>query len=333
MFKRMNPIILEYGPQFKAVYKEIYKTIEKYDRIVLFRHIKPDYDAMGSQMGLYQFLKDNFPKKEIHYVGDNHVTYTPRLFPETERLTDSFFREPFLAIIMDVGDKERVADPRYERAETIIKIDHHPCKKEIAHLNVLDKDAAAAAELVADLLLKWKGKKITKEAARHLYVGIVGDSGRFRYSSTSTHTFAVAEELLSRGINLPEIYKAMYEKKLEDLQVTAYILNHFSVSPHGVAYYVLTKEVQDQYNITSERGKENVNLFSNINGIEAWCSITEDPNPKDYCWRISLRSKMKDISGIADKWQGGGHAQAAGAKLNDISELDAFIKDMDDLFA
>jgi phosphoesterase RecJ-like protein len=74
-------------------------------------------------------------------------------------------------------------------------------------------------------------------------------------------------------------------------------------------------------------------MFSNIKEINAWCSITEDPSPKDPCWRISIRSKEKDISGVAFKWGGGGHAQASGARIDDLSQLDAFIKDLDDLFA
>ena len=83
---KLDPRIVEYGKAHKKVYRSIYSAIERYDRIVIFRHIKPDFDAMGSQMGLYTFLKDNFPNKEIHYVGDNHISFTPRVFPETETL-------------------------------------------------------------------------------------------------------------------------------------------------------------------------------------------------------------------------------------------------------
>jgi phosphoesterase RecJ-like protein len=181
------------------------------------------------------------------------------------------------------------------------------------------------------MILNFKGKYVlSKEAATYFYIGIVGDSGRFMYSSTSIHTFAIAETLLNSGIELSKIYQTMYVKKIDDLKVTAYILNHFSVSPHGVAYYCLDKNIQKELNITTERGKENVNLFANIDGINAWCSITEDP--KDNCWRISIRSKEKCINEVASKWGGGGHAQASGAKFDNLTQLDAFIKDLDDLF-
>jgi len=329
----LSPLIKEYAKRWKKEYSLLYRAIKRYDRIVVFRHIKPDFDAMGTQMGLVTFLKDNFPDKEIHFVGDNHVTFTGRIYPETERLPDSFFASPFLAIIVDVGDHERIADPRYKKAAYIAKIDHHPCKKEISKHPILDTESASASEIVSNALLSWKGTTMSKEAARYFYTGIVGDSGRFLYKSVSPHTFAVAEALISTGIEINPIYQSMYQKKLDDLKVTAYILNNFHVSPHGVAYYCLDKEIQETLRITSERGKENVNVFSNIEGIGAWASITEDPNPKDWCWRISIRSKDKDISGVANKWGGGGHAQASGAKIKDLSELDAFIKDLDDLFA
>ena len=229
--------IVKFSKDNKLAYQRIRKAIEQYDRIVIYRHIRPDFDAMGSQMGLYHFLKENFPKKEIHYVGDNHVSFTPRLFPETERLSEEWHKGgDFLAIVLDVGDKDRIADPRFENANCIVKFDHHPCKSDIAPgYSVLDTSAASAAEIVADFCLSWKGKKLSQEAARNFYIGIVGDSGRFLYSSTSVHTFQVSEELIKTGFPLNDTYQKMYEKKLHSLEIQAYILSNFHVSPHGVS--------------------------------------------------------------------------------------------------
>lgn len=317
----------------KATYKAMRKAIEKADRIVVFRHLKPDYDAFGSQMGMVTFLKDNFPNKEIHFVGDNHPTFTGRLFPETERINDEWFDQPFLAIVTDVGEPKRIADPRFAKASEIIKFDHHPTDIQIAKHSVLEPDSGSAAELVGNFLFSWKGKKVSKEASRALFIGIVGDTGRFLYSSTGTHSIEVAEKCIATGFPVHDTYLAMYEKKIDDLAVTAYVLSHFKVSEHGVAYYVLPAEIQEKLKITSERGKENVNLFSNIEGINAWCSITEDPNPKDYCWRISIRSKHADISGVANLFGGGGHANASGARIDSLDDLGRFIQTLDDLFA
>ena len=309
----------------------ILSAIKRYDRIAIFRHAMPDFDALGSQMGLATWLKDNFPNKEIHVLGDNHVTFTPRLYPEMDRLPEEWFKEPFLAIILDTANTSRISDPRWKKAKFKIKIDHHPEVEKYGKVQVVRTDACAAAEILTDILLSFKGNYVlSKQAASYLYSGIAGDSGRFQYSSTSKATFVTASYLLEAGIDLSDVYNRMYQKKLDDLKVTAYILNHFSVSEHGVAYYVLEDKIQKELNITTERGKENVNLFSNIEGINAWCSITEDP--KDNCWRVSIRSKGKAINGVAAKWEGGGHAQASGAKINNLNQLPAFIKDLDDLF-
>ena len=333
--KRLDPEIVAFASAHSKEYSRIYRAIERYQKIVVFRHIKPDFDAMGTQMGLVTFLKDNFPEKEIHFVGDNHVSFTPRLFPETESLPNSFFESrDFLAIICDVGDPERIADPRFAKAKYKIKVDHHPCKVQIApKATVCDLDKAAAAEIMASILLSWKGTKLSKEAARYLYIALVGDSGRFMFSSTTPHTFAIAKALLETGFDMRSTYLSMYEKTIDSLKSQAYVLSNFHVSPHGVAYYLLPLDAQKELKITTEQGKENVNMFSNIAGINAWCSITEDPDPKEPCWRISIRSKKEDISPIAFKWGGGGHAQASGAKIKDLSELDAFIGDLDALFA
>ncbi len=335
MSSNLHPAIASFAKEHKKQYSAILRAIKRYQKIAVFRHIRPDFDAMGSQMGLVTWLKDNFPDKEIHYLGDNHPTFTGRIFPKTETLNNEWFSDgDFLAIIVDVGDKERIADPRYIKAKYKVKIDHHPCKKEIApHATVCVLESASAAELVADFCLSQKGYAFSKEAARYFYIGIVGDSGRFMFSTTSVHTFAVAEELLKTGIKISDIYLEMYEKDIQSLKNQAYVLSHFDVTSHGVAYYLLPIEVQQEMRITTEQGKEHVNLFSNIQGINAWCSITQDVDKKEPCWRISIRSKKEDISGVANRWGGGGHKQASGAKIKDLTELNAFLKDLDDLFA
>ena len=137
--------------------------------------------------------------------------------------------------------------------------------------------------------------------------------------------------LVNTGFKVNDIIQKMFVKQLEDLEIMTYILTHYTVSPKGVAYYVLDCKIQEQLHITTERGKENVNLFSNIEGINIWCSITEDPDPKEPCWRISIRSKKVAINGVANKWGGGGHAQASGAKIVTLDELPAFIKDLEDV--
>ncbi len=315
----------------KKSYKQVLSMIKKYDKIVIFRHEMPDYDALGTQMGLATWLKENFKEKEIHVTGQNHVCFTPRLYPYMEEMEDAWFdHNEFLAIVVDTGNTARISDKRYQKAKNIIKIDHHPNKEPYGDIVIVNDELASCAELVANMLVYFN-KKLSKEAAHYFYSGIAGDSGRFLYNSTSAHTFAIAQILIETGFNLSkDVYQKMYQKNIDDLKVTAYVLNDFKVSKGGVAYYVLPSDIQEKLKITTERGKENVNLFANIEGINAWCSITEDP--KEGLWRVSIRSKETPINGVAQMFEGGGHDQASGCKLHDIKDLPKLIEELDKLF-
>ena len=315
----------------KKSYKQVLSMIKKYDKIVIFRHEMPDYDALGTQMGLATWLKENFKEKEIHVTGQNHVCFTPRLYPYMEEMEDVWFdNNEFLAIVVDTGNTARISDKRYQKAKNIIKIDHHPNKEPYGDIVIVNDELASCAELVANMLVYFN-KKLSKEAAHYFYSGIAGDSGRFLYNSTSAHTFAIAQILIETGFNLfKDVYQKMYQKNIDDLKVTAYVLNDFKVSKGGVAYYVLPSDIQERLKITTERGKENVNLFANIEGINAWCSITEDP--KEGLWRVSIRSKETPINGVAQMFEGGGHDQASGCKLHDIKDLPKLIEELDKLF-
>ena len=327
----LDPVIKEYASKWKKEYSRILSAIKRYDRIAIFRHIMPDFDALGTQLGLATWIKDNFPNKEVKVFGDNHVTFTPRLYPAMDEQGLDWFKEPFLAIIVDVGNTSRIADPRWKKAKFKIKIDHHPDVEHYGKISIVDTSAAAASEIVTNMLLTFKGNYVmSKQAAFYFLSAMIGDSGSFKYSSTSQHTFAVAGQLLSTGVDISEVHQKMFVKQLDDLKVTAYILNHFEVSDKGVAYYVLDAKIQQELKITTERGKENVNLFANIDGINAWCSITEDV--KDHCWRVSIRSKQVAINGVAAMFEGGGHAQASGAKLNSLADLPRFIEELGKLF-
>lgn len=315
----------------KKSYKQVLSMIKKYDKIVILRHEMPDYDALGTQMGLATWLKENFKEKEIHVTGQNHVCFTPRLYPYMEEMEDAWFdNNEFLAIVVDTGNTARISDKRYQKAKNIIKIDHHPNKEPYGDIVIVNDELASCAELVANMLVYFN-KKLSKEAAHYFYSGIAGDSGRFLYNSTSAHTFAIAQILIETGFNLSkDVYQKMYQKNIDDLKVTAYVLNDFKVSKGGVAYYVLPSDIQEKLKITTERGKENVNLFANIEGINAWCSITEDP--KEGLWRVSIRSKETPINGVAQMFEGGGHDQASGCKLHDIKDLPKLIEELDKLF-
>lgn len=312
-------------------YRLILNAIKKYEKIAIYRHVIPDYDALGTQLGLATWIKDNFPNKVVKVYGENHSVFTPRLYSKMDIFDESFVDKNTLCIVVDTGNKARIDHPSYQLGGLLIKIDHHPDVDVYGDISLVDTSTCAASELLMLMILTWgKTYTLSKQAAVYFYSGIAGDSGRFLYASISSKTFFVAQQLIETGLEVNEdVYLKMYEKTVDDLKITAYLLNNFKVSEKGVAYYTLTHQQQVDLNIASERGKDNVNLFSNIKDINIWCSISEDI--EDKVWRVSIRSKKTHINEVARKYEGGGHPQASGCKLTSITELPNLIEDLDAL--
>jgi phosphoesterase RecJ-like protein len=326
----MQNSIKSLGNRYKKEYKLINHYIKKYNKICIFRHVSPDFDAYGSQLGLYNYIKDKYPLKDVHVVGEDHPELSKTIFPKMDVLEDSWFNDKFLAIIVDVSDKNRISDQRFEKAECIVKIDHHPNNNNFANVNITNTNACAAAEIISNMLYNFEHMTyIGYNAAKNLYIGIVGDSGRFLYSSTSAHTFQIANKLIQEGLILPEIYSSMYARDIKSLEITKRILNNYKLSPQGVAYYVLTNDDLTELQLDQVSGKDYVNTFSNIIGIDIWASITQDVEKN--CFWISLRSKGIPVNGVASKYQGGGHSQASGCRINTLDELPNLINDLDNL--
>lgn len=317
-----------------TIAKSLKKAIEKFDTIAVFRHTMPDFDALGTQWGLVTFIRENYPEKTVYSLGEPHKKFTGLLYPESDEVSDEVLdSKPFLSIIVDTGNSARISDERFSKGAYLIKIDHHPAVENYANENYVLDSCAAASEFVGRILFSkvFKNKVVSKNAAKYLYSGIVGDCGRFQYPSTSKDTFDVAAKLVNTGFDLQlDVYQPMYMKKVEDLRISAYVLSNFIMSEHGVAYYYMDQETQDKFNITVERGKENINLLSNIEEIKIWVSFTFDTD--EDLWRVSIRSRHGvTVNGVAAKYNGGGHANACGAKAKDMDEALALIKDLDDL--
>lgn len=326
---RKDSEIEKYGKSRRLKYRKFFRLIEKYDYIAVFRHVKPDFDAVGSQMGLYTYLRDNYPNKHIVYVGENSEDLMPQCVPEVKYVDDSFFKEhDVLAIAVDTSQKKRISDERYKLCKYLVKIDHHPEVDRYGRLQIVDEELSAAGELVANILLNHKGGIITRECAFYLYMAIAGDSNRFLYDSVTPHTFEVSIELLKKGIVLSDLYRKMYEEDLSSLNVTRYVLDNFKVTPNGVAYYILDKDTLNKLGIKAKQGKNNINVFDHYKGIKIWCSFSEDVEEK--VWRTSIRSAGLPIEKIALKYNGGGHAQASGAKPKNMKEVMELINELDE---
>ena len=165
--------------------QQILEKIKEYDTIIIHRHMKPDPDALGSQVGLKALLTHHFPEKTIKAVGFNEPTLT--WMAEMDTVQDSDYQGA-LAIICDTANRPRIDDKRYEQAAFTIKIDHHPNDDIYGDLSWVDTSSSSASEMIT-LFAQENQLALSSEAARLLYAGIVGDTGRFLYPSTSARTF------------------------------------------------------------------------------------------------------------------------------------------------
>lgn len=310
------------------MYSELINNINKYDNIVLYRHVNPDFDAFGSQIGLYLALKEMYKGKNIYLAGDTKG-YAYSMFTDCYDFNlPDFEKNEVLGIVLDTANKERIDGDTFNDCHMLIKIDHHVIVDQYGDINIVNEKASSCSEIIGDFLLQHKSIfNISSEAAKSIYIGIVGDSNRFMYDTTNSKTFEVASYLMECGVSIKPIYQTMYKRSIDDLKIQGYILSKF-IQKNKLAYYLLTDEDLIALGIDREKAANFVNIFSGLEEIEIWMAITE--NKEENNFRVRIRSKNIEINEVASKYQGGGHALASGATLNDINELKNLIEDLEE---
>ena len=304
---------------------EIVELIKSYQRIIVHRHVRPDPDAIGSQGGLAEMIKASFPEKEVYVVGE---TYDSLLFlNEMDSIPDDYYQGA-LVIVCDTANQERISDDRYKLGEKLVKIDHHPNHDQYGDLLWVDTTSSSTSELIYELFLfgKEKGLKLNEKAARLLFAGIVGDTGRFLFPSTNIRTFRYAADLLEYKFDPTSLYDKLYNTTAEVVHLQGYILQNFKHHPSGVAYISITKEMLEKFNVTPADASQLVSLLGNIENVLAWVFFVEEKNEI----RVRLRSRGPIINTIAAKYNGGGHPLASGATIYSWDETEAIIKDLEE---
>lgn len=304
--------------------EQILEMIQSYETIIIHRHVRPDPDAYGSQGGLAEIVKTSFPDKKVYTVGkeDPSLHFMRRL----DVIDDSVFQGA-LVIVCDTANQERIDDARYTLGDKLIKIDHHPNEDPYGDLLWVDTTASSVSEMIYEFYLfgKEKGLKMSDEAARLLYGGIVGDTGRFLFPSTTEKTFAYAGELILYHFSRTELYDRMYELKANIVKLNGHILQNFVMRPSGVASMILSKELLEEYQAVPSEASLLVGTLGNVAGIKAWVFFIEEGNQI----RVRLRSKGPVINEVAKKFNGGGHPLAAGATIYSWDEVDHVINEVE----
>ena len=305
------------------MFNKVIEAIEKYDRIIIHRHSNPDGDAIGSQVGLKNILKENYPDKEIYTVGDASKRYGFIEDCETDIIPDEYYKGA-LAFVLDTSAKFMISDERYTLADMVIKMDHHIFCEEFADLEVIDTSFESCCGLIGMFAMQ-TGLKLNPVGAKALYTGMITDSGRFRYDSTSSQTFKVASFLLEQKFNTNDIFSNLYADELASVQLRAKFVLKINKTDAPVAYIYTTLDEAKSYNadtFTISRGM--VNTMGDIKGIDIWVNFTETENGV-LC---ELRSSKYNINPIAVKYGGGGHAKASGATIQNREEAMAMLEDL-----
>jgi phosphoesterase RecJ-like protein len=308
------------------MFEQIKNVIERFDRILIHRHSRPDGDAMGSQIGLRELLRHNYPEKEILAVGDSTGFFGFMEGAVMDEVADEAY-ENALAIVLDCGAEHLISDTRWKTAAETARMDHHIFTGQLAEHEVIDTSFESCCGMVA-ALAEESGWALTPLAAKSLYTGMVTDSGRFRYDGTTARTFRLASFLMEQPIDTNELFRQLYADDFESKKRKAQFVLKTQFSPKNVAYIYTTREEFEAMGLdTFTVSRAMVNTMADIRGVDIWVNFTETENGV-LC---ELRSSRYNINPIAVKYGGGGHAKASGATVPDRDTAMAMLADLDEM--
>ena len=312
------------------MFLQIYELIKKYDNIVIARHIGVDPDAMASSFALKNSILLTFPNKHVKLAGTGSSRFS--YFGKFDKQED--VKENTLLIVTDTPDLRRIDGiTDVTKFSDIIKIDHHPFMDKFSENSVeyIDVNAGSASQIVLELILK-TDLLMDKQIAEQIFWGIASDTNRFMYNDSTSKTFHLVGDLLEKyDLDLQKLYEPLYARPLEEVRLEGYIALNMKVTENGVAYIKISNQTLEEYKTDAAAPGNMIGNFNYIDGIIVWMFITEDVKNGNY--RTSIRSRGPIVNTIAEKYNGGGHKFACGARFTDISLADNLIKDLDEVCA
>lgn len=304
----------------------ILNKIKEYDRIVIFRHKRPDGDAVGSTLGLQGILRLTYPEKQIVVNNTDYSDYVGFLGDEDPPMPDDFYAEA-LGIVIDTATEDRVSNPRYALCRELCKIDHHIPKETYGNYQWVEEHRSSACEMIAAFYAAFRDElKIDVESATRIYAGMVTDSGRFRFRSVSGDTLRLAGMLLDEGVDTDHLYANLYMKDFHALKFQSHVYDRMRITEHGVAYVYISRSTRKKFGLTFEEACTAVGYMDSIKGSLIWIAFIE---ADDGSIRVRLRSRFVTVSEVAERYSGGGHACASGATVHNRKEMKALLTDAD----
>ena len=300
------------------------QAISEAQTIVILGHIRPDGDCVGSCTGMYNYITDNYPEKQVDiYLGDFDDKFLFLRGADKISHAADTGKTYDLCLALDCASTDRVGEfgVYYETAKRKAAIDHHASNPGYGDICLVRPDASAACEAIYGILER---DKISRYCAESLYLGIVHDTGVFKHSNTTKETMCVAGDLIELGANPQKtIDDTFYSKTFMQNQILGQALLNSHMELDGQCIVTcLRKDVFDHYHASSVDVDGVVDQIRVTRGIEVAVFYYEyEPN----VYKFSLRSNVKvDVSKIALTHDGGGHIRAAGFSLaGEQAEIEA----------
>ncbi len=314
--------------------EDVLQGIRSAESVVLMTHVHPDGDALGSSLGLAEIL-EGMGKRVLVFL-EEPVSHLYGFLPGKDRVVTDIGKvidfaaaagDRIIAVALDTGDDRRLG--RYmEELLTLspfLVIDHHKSHKDYGHYRWVEPGMSSTGEMIYELAIAL-GAKISSTAAINLYVAICTDTGSFRYESTTPRTHQIIADLISRGVRPEQAATCLYDNvSLPRMRLLQAVLGTLKVYDGGqLAFIHVTREMVEKSGASAHEIEGFVDYPRSLGSAKVAAFIKESGNG---IISVSLRAKGElDVAEVANSFQGGGHRNASGFRIenstmDDVHEL------------
>ncbi len=301
-----------------ATFGQIGEAISRHSSFVILSHVRPDGDAIGSQLALAFSLEA--AGKSIRVINEDGLPDNLAFLPGSERV-ESPPDEPLeieVAIALDTATRPRLGERALHAASKAglwINIDHHKSNPAYGDLNFIDADSPATGQIIYKLIAEL-GLPLPPETRDAIYVAVSTDTGSFQYPSTTAETYEMAADLIRRGLDVGTLNSLIYDNHpFRRVELMRALLNTLDLCGAGsVAHWELTMATREAFGLKPEDSEGLIDIIRAIQGVIVAVFFEELPEGKV---RISMRSKdpRVDVCKICARFGGGGHSLAAGIRM------------------
>lgn len=298
---------------------KIVEEIKKAKRIIIFHHIAPDGDSLGSAIALREIIEQLDNVEVVENVITSYVPEMYKYLPDIHKLKNvrdsSLYTSYDLGIAVDCANKDRLGDATelFNNAKKTISIDHHPTNFGFADIDYIDVSASATGEIIYKLIAPLNAE-LNESIATNIYTAILTDTGGFKFENTKAETLRICADLISAGADPVRIYKYCYEtKSLAMVKLHARVIDRAIVTEDKkIIYGVINRKLLDELEASDDFIDGITESMRQINGVEVALVFKETLKKTT---RVSFRSNEINVCIIASYFGGGGHKLAAGCLI------------------